>query len=73
MNNKENMTTEKLTKIEKITNDINEKFGVCTRIFKAGGRWSVTLEKGYNTDGKKMQEIREYVAKNSEELEDDDE
>ena len=66
------MITEKPTKIEKITKDISEKFGVCTRIFKAGGRWSVTLENGHSTDGKKMQEIREYVSKHSEELEDDD-
>ena len=65
-------TTEKLTKIEKMTNDIVEKFGAHIRIVKAGGQWSVMLEKGYNTEGKKMQEIREYVFKHSEELEDDD-
>lgn len=59
-------------KIEKLTNDINEKFGVNIRIFKAGGRWSVVLENGYITDGKNMQEIREHVFKHSEELEDDD-
>lgn len=61
-----------MTKIEKINNFISEKFGVHTRIFKAGGRWSVMLEKGYNADSKKMQEIREYVSEHYEELEDDD-
>lgn len=66
-------TTEKMTKIEKITKDISEKFGVCTRIFKSGGEWSVILENWNNEDAKKMKQIREYVYKHSEELEDDDE
>jgi len=65
-------TTYKLTKIEKIINDISEKFGVRTKIFKAGGLWSTILENGHHIEGKKMQEIREYVFEHSEELEDDD-
>ena len=64
-----NMTiTEKL---EKMNKDIKEKFGVCTKIFKAGGRWTVTTEKGYYPEGKKMKEIRDYVSNHSNELEDD--
>jgi len=65
--------TEKLTKIEKMTKDISEKFGANTRIIKSGGRWSVMFENGHDKDSKKIREIREYVSKHSEELEDDDE
>lgn len=61
-----------MTKIEKMTNYIIEQFGVHTNIFKSGGRWSVMLENGYNTDFLKMKEIREYVISHSEELEEDD-
>lgn len=51
--------------------DIKKKFGVCTRLFKAGGLWTVALEKGHNVEGKKMKEIRDYVSDHSNELDDD--
>jgi hypothetical protein len=62
---------ENMTKIEKMTNYINERFGVHTNIFKSGGRWSVMLE-NHNIEGIKMKEIREYVISHSEELEEDE-
>jgi hypothetical protein len=63
---------ENMTKVEKMTDHIIEKFGVRTDIFKSGGRWSVMSENRYNMDGIKMKEIREYVTSHSEELEEDD-
>lgn len=69
------MTTEKqenLTKLEKMNDDINKKFGVKTDISKMGGRWCVAPKKGCEIESRKMKEIREYVIMYSEELEDDD-
>lgn len=66
------LNQENMTKIEKMTNCIIEKFGVRTNIFKSGGCWSVMLENGHNVEGSKMKEIREYVISHSEELEEDD-
>ena len=64
------MTTEE--KIEQMKKDIEEKFGISTNIFKAGGMWSVKPENWRNVNGKKMKEIREYIISRSGELEDDD-
>lgn len=61
-----------MTKIEKMTKYIIQKFGVYTNIFKSGGRWSVMLEDGHIADGKKMKEIRDYVILHSEELEEEE-
>jgi hypothetical protein len=61
-----------MTKIEKMTKYIIQKFGVYTKIFKSGGRWAVMLEDGYIADGKKMKEVRDYVISHAEELEEDD-
>ena len=63
------MTIEKLTKMK---NDIKKKFGVDTKIFKTGGRWSAFLEDAHVPDGNKMKEIREYVSAHSAELEDEE-
>lgn len=61
-----------MTKIEKVNDDINKKFGVKIKMLKLGGRWSIMPEKGHNIDSKKMAEIREYVLMHSQELEEDD-
>jgi len=58
-------------KLEKIINDINEKFDVNIKMFKSGGRWSIMSEKGI-IEGKKMEKIREYILIYSQELEEDD-
>ena len=66
---RDEMTTKE--KLEKMIADIKEKFGVNVNIFKAGGRWSINLEKGYNIEGKKLKDIRDYMFEHSEELDDD--
>ncbi len=68
--NNDNMTTTN-KKLEKIIDDINKKFDVNIKIFKAGGRWSVTSEKG-NIESKKMEKIREFILMHSQDLEEDD-
>lgn len=59
-------------KLNKVNSDINEKFDVNIKLFKAGGSWVITPEKGQNVDHKKMKEIKEYILLHSEELEEDD-